>query len=79
MPIFEAARAAALVESIHQPKRSTVGACLDRWSALDRDARAHCYLIVEGDEPGARVTLNGREIEQLAHTSSSRGLARASA
>ena len=36
-------------------------------------------LIVEGDEPGARVTLNGREIEQLAHTSSSRGLARASA
>jgi hypothetical protein len=25
------------------------------------------------------VTLNGREIEQLAHTSSSRGLARASA
>lgn len=69
MPIFESSRAALLVESIHQPKRSTVAACLARWTTLDRSARAHCYMVVEGDA-GARLTLTGSQIERLAAGSS---------
>ena len=70
MPILESSRAAQLVESIHQPKRSTLAACLERWTMLDRAARAHCYLVVEGDEPGARMTLSGSQIAQLAESPS---------
>ena len=70
MPILESSRAAQLVESIHQPMRSTLAACLERWTMLDGVARAHCYLVVEGDEPGARMTLNGSQIAQLAESPS---------
>jgi len=62
---FDLGQGAALVESIHQPVRSTVRACLDRWLAMDRDARAACYLVVEGVEPTSRHTLNGRQIGEL--------------
>ncbi|WP_445191244.1 hypothetical protein ACT009_11640 [Sphingomonas sp. Tas61C01] len=72
MPTFEPTRSASLVESIHQPMRSTVAACLNRWVGLDGGAKAHCYLVVEGDEMGARVTLNSQQIAQLAQV---RGLA----
>jgi hypothetical protein len=41
-------------------------------AALDCGAKAHCYLIVEGDEAGARVTLNSQQIAQLAQV---RGIA----
>ncbi len=66
MSLLESSRAAQLVDSIHRPERSTLAACLARWTTLDGSARAHCYLVVEGDEPGARTTLNGSQIAQLA-------------
>lgn len=65
MPILESSRAALLVDSIHRPERSTLAACLERWTALDGSARAHCYLVVEGDA-GARMTLTSSQIAQLA-------------
>jgi hypothetical protein len=66
MSLFESSRAALLVDSIHRPVRSTLAACLARWTTLDGSARAHCYLVVEGDEPGARTTLTASQIAQLA-------------
>ena len=65
MPHLDRSRTALLVESIHRPQRSTVAACLERWTRLDGSARAECYLVVEGDA-GARFTLTGSQIAQLA-------------
>lgn len=59
-------RAAALVATIHSPWRATVAECLSRWATLDADARLNSYLVVDGDEPGVRRTLNGRHIAALA-------------
>lgn len=68
IPAIEISRSASLIESMHQPRQATVEACLDRWSGLDGAARARCYLVVQGDEPEERITLNSRQIEQLAKT-----------
>lgn len=58
-------RGAALVESIHQPWRATLGECLQRWRLLDAATRAACYLVLDGDEPTTRHTLNARRIAEL--------------
>ena len=66
MIIVEPDRSAALVASIHSPWRATVADCVHRWSTLDAVTRAGSYLVVEGDEPGLRRTLNGCQIADLA-------------
>ena len=65
MPV-DPKRGAALVESIHQPWRATLGECLQRWRGLDAQARAACYLVLDGEEPTTRHTLNARRIAELA-------------
>lgn len=66
MIAVEPNRPAQLVASLHAPWRATVAECLTRWADLDRDARARSYLVLEGDEPGVRRTLNGGRIAELA-------------
>lgn len=66
MLIVEPDRRAALVASIHSPWRATVADCVHRWSELDPTTRAGSYLVIEGDEPGLRRTLNARQIADLA-------------
>jgi hypothetical protein len=58
-------RPAALVASIRAPWRSTVADCLSRWGAMDSDTRASSYLVVEGEKPGERHTLNAGRIAEL--------------
>lgn len=62
----ESNRRAALVASIHSPWRATLAECVARWTSLDEITRAHSYLVVDGDEPGVRHTLNSRRIAELA-------------
>ena len=62
---IKADRPALLVESMHQPQRSTVAACLDRWFALSTDLQMSCYLVVEGEQTGTRTTFDGQQIRQL--------------
>lgn len=59
-------RPARLVAGLHAPRRATVAECLERWAALDDDARARSFLVLEGDEPGLRRTLNAGRIAELA-------------
>lgn len=59
-------RPAELVASIHSPWRASVGECLRRWTSLDDGAWARSFLVVRGDEPDARHTLNGSRIAELA-------------
>lgn len=66
MTTLEPNRRAELVASIHSPWRATIAECLLRWTSLDGATRAHSYLVIEGDEPGARHTLNSSGIAELA-------------
>jgi hypothetical protein len=63
---IDATRAAELVATIHAPWCATVGECVNRWATLDAATRATSYMVVRGDEPGARQTLNGSSIAELA-------------
>lgn len=66
MIIVDQNRRAALVASIHSPWRASVAECLNRWTDLDPSTRIGSYLVVEGDEPGVRHTINGDGIARLA-------------
>jgi hypothetical protein len=71
MPASDGTRGASLVDSIYHPTRSTVAECLARWAAMSGDARERCYLVIEGDDPGSRMTLSGPQIENLARRAAS--------
>ena len=58
-------RGARLVDSLYQPCRTTVGECLARWRALEPEARAGCYLVVDGPDSTTQQTFNGRQIADL--------------
>jgi hypothetical protein len=62
---FDLSSGARLVESLYQPARSTVSECLARWHGLEPHAQVRCYLIIDGEQVGARQTLNGGQIAEL--------------
>ena len=58
-------RRALLVDSLYRPTPTTLGEALKRWNSLDPAERAASYLMIDGDEPFTRRTLNGAQIAEL--------------
>ncbi len=58
-------RGAKLVHSLYRPIPMTLGEALDRWMRLDPARQASSYMVIDGDEPSTRRTLNGAQIAAL--------------
>jgi len=57
-------RRAQIVDSLYRPIDVTLGDALSYWHNLEPHRRAASYLIVDGDEPSVRHTLNARQVER---------------
>lgn len=62
--LSELDRGARLVDTLFCPIPTTLGDALAQWRRLDPQQRAASYLVVDGDEPTQRHTLNAAQIEQ---------------
>lgn len=60
-------RRAQIVDSLYRPVVVTLGDALSYWRGLDPKTRSTSYLIVDGDEPTVRHTLNAKQVEQHIH------------
>jgi hypothetical protein len=65
MPTTDPDATAELIESIHQPWKSTLADCLRRWNRLDPFTREQSYLVIQ-EQDGRRRTLHGEGIAELA-------------